>query len=328
MDSLAAYATSDEESDSASESAPESGQSELSVSPSPQLLPPELPDLVLYLENYSMNRKKLLSGFLLLPWLPDPQVVSSLQKTCDHVVKSINTQMPHVHPRYSWHYTGANKPVVFGRYGYTNVGAVNSLHVSLFPNFFAEPVRFGQLHETLLRSIKSCAPPPEMIVEKHATTLDKMLKTKQKTFISLKTNTHLRCYMSTKSGSIFVALDINDTPQQGDRFLPEYQYLRSLSKMIEEQVQAFDASYDWKGVVRSTERLEDGLPLFRYHVTILLGEVHMYKHRMNSKHFRQLRQIVEGIDVAKQVGNITVDVDKMKLRNIAGRSFDIDLVHS
>lgn len=324
MDSLAAYSSNDDESDST----PDHDQSESSISPAYQFPLPELPELVLYLENYAMNRKKLLSGFLLLPWLPDAHMVSSLQKTCEHVVKSINSEMPHVHPRYSWHYTGANKPVVFGRYGYTNVGAVNSLHVSLFPNFFAEPVRFSQFHETLLRSIKSCSPPPEMIVQKQATAIDRMLKTQQKAVVSLRTNSHLRCYMSTKSGTIFVALDINDTPEPDHRFLAEYQYLRSLSKMIEEQVQMFDAKYDWKSIVHNTQRLDDGLPFFRYHVTILLGEVHMYKQRMNSKQFRQLRDIVQNIDVTEHVGEITVDVDTMKLRNIAGRSFDIDLVHS
>lgn len=325
MDSLTAY-SSDEESDSDQDTPPDLGQSE--SSPPSHFPPPELVSLVLYLENYSMNRKKLLLSFLLLPWQPDARVVSSLQKTCEHVVKAINAEMPHVRLRYSWHYTGANKPVVFGRYGYSNVGAINLLHVSLFPNFQAEPGRFGQLHESLVRSVKLCPPPQDMMVEKQTSTLDKMLKLKQKPCISLRTNSHLRCYMSTKSGSIFVALDINDTPQPGSMFLAEYEYLRNLSKMIEGQVQTFDGKYDWKTIVYNSERLDDGLPMFKYHVTVLLGEVQMYKHRMNSKHFRQLRSIVEDIDVTDFVGEITVDVDTMRLRNIAGRSFDIDLVNS
>lgn len=323
MDSLAAYSSSDEETDPAPEKTAHSS-AKTQQNPPP---PPELAALVLYLENYSMNKNKLLSAFVLLPWLPDAKTVSSLQKTCDLVVQKIRTEMPHTDPRYSWHYTGSNKPVVFGRYGYTNVGAINSLHVSLFPNFFVDPARFDLLHANLARSVTSCAPPANLLVEKQQSALDKMLKeNKARKAVSLRLNSQLRCYMLSKSGLIFVAVDINDVAENGGQFLPEYLYLRSLSKVAEEQAQNFECKYDWTALVPNTTRLDDGLPFFRYHVTVLLGEVHMFKHKMSSKHFRQLRKIVEEFDVAETLGGVAVEVDTVRLRNIAGKSYDIRLV--
>lgn len=325
MDFLAAYSSSDEESSPALES--HNPKASLSL-PIPQT-PSSLASLVLYLENYSMNRKKLLSGFILLQWLPEAQVALSLQKCCENVVENIQSKMPHVKPRYTWHYTGANKPLVFGRYGYTNVRAVNSLHVSLFPNFLADPHRFTQLHANLLRSVKGCPPPEELIKEKKASVLDKMLLEKgQKKYVSLKVNPNLRCYMSSKSATIFVALDINEVVKPGEQFLPEYLYLRSLSKMIEDQAKIFECKYDWKTTTQSADKLEDGLPLIRYHVTVLLGEVHFFKHKMNSKHFRQLKNIVQTTDMTEYLDDISVDVETMRLRNVAGLSFDIKLVNS
>lgn len=325
MDSLAGYSSSDDEAEPASQSC-----SSLALQTSTKAPPPDLASLVLYSENYAMNRKNLLSGFVLMPWAPEPRVVASLVGLTDRVTDRIHTKLPWMTPRYNWHFAGANKPTVFGRYGYSNKVAVNSLHLSLFPNFHTDRHRFKQLHANLARAIKACPPPAEMTREKTPSKLDQMIqKTGNKKYVSLLVEDSLRCYLSTRSGTIFVALDINNgTGVPGQKFLPEYQYLRLISRTVEDQAQAFDCQYDWVGLARSNERLEDGLPFFRYHLTVVLGEISLFKHKLTPAEFERFKKVVHAIDVRDILKDITVDVQTLRLQDINNRTYDVDLVNS
>lgn len=298
------------------------------LNPSPISPTSHLHSLVPFLANYSMNRKNLLSGFLLLPWKPLPATMSRLQVCSQKAASAIKSKFPELNSRYDWHFAGANRPVVFGRFGYTNVGAINSLHVSLLPNFYTEKHRFSQIRANLKRAVSLISPPGELLQEQEASAIDKMLlKHPKKKFISLKIKPNLRCYMSSKSGTVFVALDINDEPSLGDHMLAEYRFLRTMTGLAEEQLELLNCEYDWKTMVTNpSKKLDDGLPVIRYHVTLLIGEIQIFDRRLKSGEFRKLRDVVQNCNVLDDLKDMTVDVDTLQLRNIAGMTANIDLI--
>lgn len=332
MDSLADYSSSDESLDEPQKESVvtlrNSEKIEFHSEDGPKALAlDQVESLIPYLNNYNMNKKNLLSGFVLLPWKPQLAVTNRLQKTSQRAVDAISNKFPELKPRYDWHFTGANKPVVFGRYGYSNVSAVNSLHVSLFPNFYGEKHRFTQLKANIKRALKSFSLPNGLVKEQESSAIDKMLLLSNvKKFVSLRINPTLRCYMSSKSGTVFVALDIYDKPDD-EGMLPEYRYLRQMTRLVEDQVSILDCKYDWKTMVTNPQKkLDDGLPVIRYHVTVLIGEIQFFDRRLKTKEFHKLRDVVQLCDVSEALKDLTVDVDCLRVRNIAGQSIDINLV--
>lgn len=338
MDSLADYSSSDEslggneipsvaEFNELKEQQSPHTSEKLLLSQSRAAALDQVESLIPYLDNYNMNKKNLLSGFVLLPWKPQLGLINRLQSSTQRAVNAISDKFPELKPRYDWHFTGANKPVLFGRYGYTNVGAVNSLHVSLFPNFFGEKHRFTQLKANMKRAVKILSLPDGLVKEQESSTIDKMLLlTKVKKLISLRTNPVLRCYMSSKSGTVFVALDIYDKAE-GKEMLPEYKFLRQVTRLVEDQVSVLDCKYDWKTMVTNPlKKLDDGLPVIKYHVTILIGEIQFFDRRLKLKEFHELREVIQLCDVSDALNNITVDIECLRVRNIAGQSIDINLI--
>lgn len=334
MDSLAKYSSSDESSEESERLAVpkphlstkiQLNQVPTSSSPIPAI--DQVGSLIPYLANYNMNKKSLLSGFVLLPWKPKVADINRLQSSTQRAINAISEKCPELKTRYDWHFTGANKPVVFGRYGYTNVGAVNSLHISLFPNFYGEKHRFTQLQSNMKRAVRNIALPGGLIKEQESSAIDKMLLlASTKKCISLRANPSLRCYMSSKSGTVFVALDIYDKAN-GKGLLPEYQFLRQMTQFVEEQVGVLDCKYDWRTMVTTPSRkLDDGLPVIKYHVTLLIGEIQFYDRRLKPKEFQRLKEVVQLCNVSDVLGDITVDIECLRVRNIAGQSIDINLI--
>lgn len=327
MDSLAHYSSSDESLEDP-EQKPFQNKSEDDLLSLPRAAAiDQVENLIPYLDNYNMNKRNLLSGFVLLPWKPQVAQINRLQQVTQQAVKAISNKFPDLKTRYDWHFTGANKPVVFGRYGYTNVSAVNSLHVSLFPNFYGERHRFTQLKANIKRAVKNLPLPNGLVKEQESSAIDKMLLVnKTKKIISLRANPSLRCYMSSKSGTVFVALDIYDKAE-GKGMLPEYKFLRHMTRLVEDQVSVLDCKYDWKTMVTNpSKKLEDGMPVIKYHVTILIGEIQFFDRRLNSKEFHSLRDVVQLCEVSDALGDLTVDIESVRVRNIAGQSMDISLV--
>lgn len=274
-----------------------------------------------------MNKNKLISSFLSLPWQPEPKVVSNLQAACNLAVKKLENEFPQLYKRYNWHFTGSNKPVVFGRYGMSNSSAVNSMHVSVFPNFHVDPKRVGLLHASLARSMKSVVPPLSLVAEKKSSILDQMLQDKTpKKAVVLGLMGSLKCYMLTKSGAIFVALGINEDSEMGERFLPEYRYLRQISNLAEEQARKHECVYDWSKMISNTNRLEDGLPEFRYHVTLLLGEVFSHKNKVTRQEFEKVKKIMGSLEVSELLEDVSVELSTLRLKHINGKTLDMKLV--
>lgn len=268
-----------------------------------------------------MNQKNLIACFLLLPWLPDARIASKLQRVSSNITRLIETKLPDMNSRYLWHFTGAKTPVVFGRFGLSNVRCINSLHVSMFPNFLGPPHKFVQLHESLLRGIKTCPPPSDMVVESEPNNMDKMLGKGPSKYVSLRFKPNLSCYLSSNSGSVFIALDIYEGRNQD---LREIKYLRQIGEMVVDNLDDLGFQYNWStiGVVKKEG---EKLPQFRYHMTVLLGEVYMFEKRLSHQEYIKLRELLRSVNVADYIGDINLDVNKLGLLDINGRSYTIPL---
>ena len=79
-------------------------------------------------------------------------------------------------------------------------------------------------------------------------------------------------------------------------------------------------------VTNPSKKLDDGLPVIKYHVTLLIGEIQIFDRRLKSGEFRKLRDVVQNCNVLEDLKDITVDVDTLQIRNIAGLTANIDLI--
>lgn len=284
MDSLAGYGSSDDDEPH-------------------HVLPP-----VLYLENYAMNQRNLVSCFPYVPWNPSPAILQNLRQCYKGALAQIEKDMPEMNSRYLWGFSGQpQQSHPSSRFALSNVKSITGLHVTLLPNVMIKKHRYDQYLRNLMQAVRSVPIPPLLVMEVPPSKLDIMLGTAPKKCLSLRVNPTLRTFMSSRTGAVFVSVGICDLIEK--ERLPEFQYLRALTKVCWEQAELLDGKYPNIEPFLKQEKLPDGLPWFNFHVTIAVGEPRMFEHRLTPEEFDHLRLVVQEAEVLQFAQALTIDLD-------------------
>lgn len=319
MDSLAQYSSSEESLDT------ENTSERTDTSPAPHIEFP-VPDFTPFSENYAMNRHKLVSSFISIPWITLAASTSKINAFVEATRSAVLLTMPSLRNRYNFFPQLASRTEVYGKFGFTNVRSVNDLHVSLFPNVSFPGHKAQQFESNLRKALALVVAPQELIIEKPPLPLDIMIgKDEPKQFIAFDFAPKLCVFTSSLTGALFIGVSL--TPDDSGS-LAQTKFLRGLSSVVRQQADVIGGNYKWSTMVsRPNELLDDGLPQINFHVTLMVGETPNNK-RISTEEFYKLKDLLELLEVSRLLGGLRMEARDLVVRGTSGPPSVVSLVPS
>lgn len=229
-----------------------------------------------YLANYAMHKHLRASAFVYFPWRPARTQRAALDRALAAAMAACRA-LP-LAPRLRWLPVASSRPVAFGKHGYSNVQSVKCLHVSVFPNLLVDSDKVERMWGVRVGA------PPQLVGQK-TLALAQMLE-KPAPVLRLGLVPRLKTYMSSRTGTVFVAMDIDERARP---------YLAAVTRAVKQRADAAGARYSWAQMVQG-DFLGD-VPDIRYHCTIATGECKVYGERLLRVEFAELRRAVEAVSV-------------------------------
>lgn len=301
MDSLAGYTSDDE---NTTKALPK-------TEPSPERPLPAFDNFVTYSENYAMKSKNLRSSFICLPWKVRQEHREHIRQCYKRVLDRLYKDIPSLKTRYSFHCSIQSKQDIYGRYGMSQKSAMNSPHITLLPNLHGDQNDFQRIDHSLRKAVKNAEPAPSQLIQKLEGPLGNMLNRSEEV-VSLRIDDKVMAFMSSRTGNFFIALNVIGPTQQME--LPEKTYLRSLMRMVYEQVSQQGLKCQWeKFLGKDPSYNADGLPEVNYHCLFLIGEANSFEERLSRPQFDRVKKLARDVDISDVVHDMRIEFDSLYL---------------
>ncbi|GEQ67453.1 hypothetical protein JCM33374_g1118 [Metschnikowia sp. JCM 33374] len=266
-----------------------------------------------YSQEYSMNVKNQSSLFAFLPWYPTREIRKRMQTAGEIAARSLKENVVNFDQRFTWNSNISARSTTHGSFAVTNKNSLTNPHVSLFPNAFFSRYKHRQFLNNLTRAVKRLPVPPEVIHSSSASKLDKLLsdgKARETQKLRFSMDPKLYLYKSTRSGSLFVGLGISKfTDSSWKSVSPQFKYLTSVSRAIEEQANLLDFDYSWSQFNVPQKDKRGDISRMYYHISLIVCELNPMGKRMNDAEYTEVKKIIGEIDVSELLREVYFEAD-------------------